>query len=81
MDIRTQNARDKQVLRDLEWRYQDLQRIRRRDQEIAQNVEASLRERLRLEELEWQRLVCPLLPILLPCLLIPVRTLSFYFYQ
>ncbi|THH03616.1 hypothetical protein EW145_g6136, partial [Phellinidium pouzarii] len=54
-DLRLENNRDKQNVLDWERRYHDLQRSRTRDQEIAKNVEASLRERIRIEELEWQR--------------------------
>ena len=55
MELHAENARDRQALREWERKYQDSQRSRARDQESARNVEASLRERLRLEELEWQR--------------------------
>ncbi|KAL5532464.1 hypothetical protein ACEPAF_6034 [Sanghuangporus sanghuang] len=55
-DLRSENNRNKQVITDWERRYQDLQRSRARDQESARVVEASLKERLRIEELEWQRL-------------------------
>ncbi|KAI5122844.1 hypothetical protein M0805_003139 [Coniferiporia weirii] len=54
-DLRSESNRDKQAIADWERKYQDLKRSRAYDQETARNVEDSLRERLRIEELEWQR--------------------------